>query len=108
MIAKLIILSISIFLIAQFLPGVKLKKPITAVVVAVIYSLINFAVGWLLALLALPFIILTLGLFHFVINAFLLWVTDKILDDFEIDTIKTTFIAAIFITIINAVLNWIF
>lgn len=108
MIAKLIILSISIFAIAQILPGVKLKKPYTAILVAVVYSIVNFFLGWILSILAMPFIFLTLGLFTFVINAFLLWITDKIMDDFEIDNIKTTLIAAFGITVINAVLNWIF
>ena len=108
MIAKLIILSISIFLIAQILPGVRLKRPLTAVIVAIVYSLVNFALGWLLMLLALPLIIVSLGLFNFVINAFLLWITDKILDDFAIDSIKTTLLAAVLITIVNALLNWVF
>jgi putative membrane protein len=108
MIAKLIILSISIFLIAQILPGVRLKKPFTAIVVAIVYSLVNYALGWILSLLALPLIIITLGLFNFVINAFLLWITDKIIDDFAIDGIKTTLLAAVLITIVNAVLNWVF
>ncbi|NQZ06680.1 MAG: phage holin family protein [Algicola sp.] len=108
MIAKLIILSISIFAIAQLMPGFKLKKPYTAIMVAVVYSIVNFFLGWLLMALALPFMVLTLGLFTFVINALLLWITDKILDDFEIDSIKTTLIAAVGITVINGVLNWIF
>ncbi len=108
MIAKLIILSISIFAIAQLMPGFKLKKPYTAILVAVVYSLVNFFLGWILVGLALPFMVLTLGLFTFVINAFLLWVTDKILEDFEIDNIKTTLIAAVGITLINGILNWIF
>ncbi|MCJ8268637.1 MAG: phage holin family protein, partial [Psychrosphaera sp.] len=75
---------------------------------AVVYSIVNFFLGWLLMALALPFMVLTLGLFTFVINALLLWITDKILDDFEIDNIKTTLIAAVGITVINGVLNWIF
>lgn len=108
MIYKLILLSITIFLIEKILPGFKLKKPLTAVLVAVVYSLVNFFLGWFLAFLSMPFIFITLGLFHFVLNAFMLWITDKILDDFEIDSIKTTVIAAILITVVNGLLNWIF
>lgn len=108
MIAKLILLSISIFIIAKVLPGVKLKKPWTAVVVALVYSIVNFLLSSILSFFALPFIVLTLGLFVFVINAFLLWLTDKLLEDFEIDSLKTTLIAAVAITLINTVLNWVF
>jgi putative membrane protein len=85
-----------------------LKKPLTALLVAVVYSLVNFFLGWILAFLSMPFIFITLGLFHFVLNAFMLWITDKILDDFEIDSVKTTVIAAILITVVNGLLNWIF
>lgn len=106
MIAKLVLLSISIFAIGKLLPGMKLKNFWTAIIVAIVYSLVNFFLYSLLSFLALPFIVLTLGLFIFVINAFLLWLTDKILDDFEIDSLKTTLIAAVGITLVNGVLNW--
>ena len=107
-IANLIILSICIFTMAQKMPGFRIKTPQTAVVVAVTYSLINFFFSWILAFLALPFIVLTMGLFYFVINAALLWVTDMILEDFKIDGIKTTFIAAAIITVVGVVSRAIF
>ena len=79
----------------------------TALVVAIVYSIINFLTGWLLTLIALPFIIITFGLFKLVINAFMLWLTDKILDDFKIDGLLYTFIAAILITIIDSLIKWV-
>lgn len=42
------------------------------------------------------------------INAFLLWLTDKFIEDFEIDGFFTTLIAAFLITVINNILKWIF
>ena len=48
------------------------------------------------------------GLFKFVINAFLLWVTDKLMDDFEIEGFGTTLIAAFLISIIDSMLRWVF
>lgn len=107
-IANLVILSISIFALEHFLAGIRLKKAMTAVVVAVVYSLVNLTLGWLLTLLAFPFIFITLGLFKLFINAFLLWLTDKMLEDFEIDSLKTTFIAALIITVVSTVTGWIF
>ena len=88
-----------IMLIAHFLSGVQVKSYGTAVLVAIIYAVINFTLGTLLKLLSLPFIILTLGIFIFLINAFLLWLTDKLLTNFKIDTFGTTFIAAVLITL---------
>ncbi len=107
-IINLLILSVAVFLVANFLPGIQIKNFGTAIIVAIVYSVINFLAGWLLVFLALPFMIITFGLFKFVINAILLWVTDKIIDDFEIKDFLTTLIAAFLITIIDSGIKWIF
>ena len=107
-IVNIFILSVAVFLVSNFLPGIRIKNFMTAVMVAIVYSIINFLIGWLLVLLTLPFIIITFGLFKFVINAFLLWLTDKIVEDFEIKNIFTTFIAAFLITMVDLLIKWIF
>ncbi|MBT6339474.1 MAG: phage holin family protein [Desulfobacula sp.] len=107
-IVNIFILSVAVFLVSNFLPGIRIKNFMTAVMVAIVYSIINFLTGWLLVLLTLPFIIITFGLFKFVINAFLLWLTDKIVEDFEIKNIFTTFIAAFLITMVDLLIKWIF
>ncbi|KAA3614793.1 MAG: phage holin family protein [Calditrichaeota bacterium] len=105
---NVLLLSITIFAVAKFLPNIRIKNFITAIIVAVVYSIINFFIGWLLVLLSLPVMFLTLGLFTFVINAFLLWVTDQLIEDFEIKNFSTTLLAAFLITVISTLLKWIF
>jgi len=94
--------------VAKMSPRIHLKSVGTAIIVAIVYSLINFLAGWILILLTLPVLFITFGLFKFVINAFLLWVTDKLIDDFEIENLTTTLIAALMITVIDSVLRWVF
>jgi len=108
LIISLFLLSVAVYAVAYILPGIKLKNYGTAIIVAIVYSLVNFFLGWLLSFLALPFIILTLGLFNFVVNAIMLWITDKMMDDFEIDGPVTTLLAAFLITVANWVLGKIF
>ncbi len=108
MIINMLILSVTIFLVAELLPGIRVKNFLTAVIVAIVYSVINFFMGWLLVLLTLPFMILTFGLFKLVINAFLLWITDKLMEDFEIKDFLTTFVAASLITLVDSLLKWVF
>lgn len=105
---NILLLSVAIFLVAKILPGIHLKGFGTAVVVSIVYSVINYLIGWLLILVTWPAVFLTFGLFKFVINAFLLWITDKLIDDFEIDGIGTTLIAALLITVIDSLLRWVF
>ena len=105
---NLIILSVAVFLVANFLPGIRIKNFPTAIVVAIVYSVVNFLVGWLLVLLTLPFLIITFGLFKLVINAGLLWITDQIIEDFEIKDFVTTFLAALCITLLDSIIKWVF
>jgi putative membrane protein len=102
-----------IVLLSRFLPGVRVRSTGSAVLVAVVFSVLNFLVGWLVtffvsAALFLP-AIFTFGLLFFaiplVVNAVLLWVTDKFLDSFEIRGLKPLFLAALAITIGGAVLE---
>ncbi len=58
-------------------------------------------------LVSLPLIILTLGLFIFVVNAVLLWITDRVVNNFEISGFGTTILAALCISVINSLLRYI-
>ena len=105
---NILLLGVAVFLVAEFMPGIRLKNFGTAIIVAIVYSLINLLIGWLLVFLSLPLMIITFGLFKFVINGFLLLLTDKVMEDFEIDGIGTTFLAAFLITLVGSLLQWIF
>ncbi len=105
---NILLLGVAIFIVAKVMPSIHIKSFLTAIVVALVYSVINFLVGWVLVFLSLPLIYITFGLFKFVINAFLLWITDKIIEDFEIKDLRSTLIAAFLITVIDSILKWIF
>lgn len=102
-----LLLSAAILIVTKIMPTIHIKGIGTVISIALVYSIINVLFGWLLFILALPLIIITFGLFKLIINAFLLWITDKLLDDFRIDGIGSTIIAAVLITVIDSVLKWI-
>lgn len=106
-IINLLILSVAVFIVANFFPGIRIKNYLTAVIVAVVYSIINFLFGWFLVFISLPLLFVTFGLFKLIINAFLLWITDKLIEDFEIKDFLTTVLAALCITIIDSAIKWI-
>ncbi len=101
-----LLLSVSIFIVASLLEGIKIKGFVTAMVIALVFSVLNLLIGWLLVLLTLPLIIITFGLFKFVINAVILWFTDLLVDDFKIRDFKTTLIAAFLIAVCDSLLKW--
>lgn len=103
----LAVLAAAILLLARFLPGVRIRSAGSALVVAITFSVLNFFLGWLIrALLFVP-AVLTLGVLFlfvpFIVNAILLWITDKLLASFEIDNVGALLVAAGVITLINGV-----
>jgi putative membrane protein len=73
---------------------------------ALLFGIINTIVGTLLRLLTLPLMVVTLGLFALVINAFLLQLLDWISDHFTIDHFFWTAIwGAIILAIVSVVLD---
>lgn len=104
-IVKMLILGGLIFVMAETFPRVRVRSYLTAVWAAFIYSLLNMLLFWLFALLTLPLMILTFFTFGLVINAFLLWLADKLVSGFEIDGLGPTFGVAVIITGASIVLN---
>tara|TARA_B100001123_G_scaffold418410_1_gene522382 strand:- start:545 stop:880 length:336 start_codon:yes stop_codon:yes gene_type:complete len=93
-----LVMSGLLWVLAELLPGVRVKTFGTAMTVALVYGLLNYLLFWLLALIAFIPMLLTLGLFGLVINAFLLWLTDRLIEDFEISSLGMTFLMALLLT----------
>jgi putative membrane protein len=104
-IIHLAVLTVSVLLAARFIRGVHVKSFPAAIGVAVVFSLLNWLIGWLLKLLLFLPAILTLGLgflvMPLVINAILLWLTDKALHVFELEDAKALWLMALLITAVN-------
>ena len=102
---QLAVLALTILLLARLLPAVRIRGAATAVSVAVVFSVLNFFLGWLIrAVLFVP-AILTLGLLFlfvpFIVNTALLWLTDRLLASFEIQNVRGLLISAAVITLVN-------
>jgi putative membrane protein len=99
-------LALAIFALSKFFPGiVRVQSAGTAVAVAVLFSIFNFFLGWLIrALLFVPSL-LTFGLLFlfvpFIVNAVLLWLTDKVMESFELRGARGLVLAAGIITLVN-------
>jgi putative membrane protein len=78
-------------------------------VVALIFGMLNVLVRPLLKFLTFPLLILTLGLFTFVLNAFMLWLTSRVSDaldlGFHVAGFWPAFWGALVVTIVSFVLS---
>lgn len=88
------------------------KKVVTIILVAIVFGLVNAVVKPIAKVLSFPAIVLTLGLFTFVVNAFMLqiteWIADAVglaftIDDFFWDAVM----AALVVTLVSMVLNFV-
>jgi putative membrane protein len=76
------------------------------VIAAFLLGILNAFVRPILMLLALPFLIVTLGLFMWVINALLLYLVGLLLaPSFQVDSFLFAFLGALIISIVSTVLN---
>jgi putative membrane protein len=103
----LVVLAVTVFLLARLLPSVRIRTPGTAVLVAVVFSLLNFFLGWLVRVVLFVPALFTLGLLFFVmpfvVNTIMLWLTDKVLSSFEIEDTRALLVSSLVITVVNGV-----
>ena len=83
-IVRWLLLAAALLLVANLYRGVRIADFETAMFAALVIGLFNALVRPLLVLLTLPITLLTLGLFLFVINAWMFWAASSLLSGFEV------------------------
>jgi putative membrane protein len=73
--------------------------------VALLFGLINGVVGSLVKLLTLPAILLSLGLFSFVINAAMLMLTARLSDALDVKDFWSALGASLIISVVTTIIN---
>jgi putative membrane protein len=79
----------------------------TLVLASAVFGIVNFLVKPILTFIALPLIILTLGIAYFFVNMAMLWITDWLIDGFEINGFWTYVGATILVWLAHTVLSMI-
>lgn len=84
-ILKLLISAVSVLIASYILKGVHVDSFLTALVIALVMSLLNFIVRPILVVLTIPITILTFGLFLLVINALMVLIAESWISGFMVD-----------------------
>jgi len=97
---------VALFVAAWILDGITYGDQWwTLLIAALVFTVVNAFVKPILTVLSIPFIVVTLGLFYFLINILMLYLTDWIVPDFEIRTFWWAVLGAIIVSIVNWILN---
>lgn len=102
---KIAISAVSIWVAAYLIPGVTVDAWTTAAIVAIVLGVLNVFIRPLLVFLTLPITVVTLGLFTFVINAFLIWLTAMVVSGFSVSTFWVALLFAVVNSLISAFLS---
>jgi putative membrane protein len=107
---RLLINAAALWVATRVVPGVTYAGDwIPFFGVALIFGVINTFVGFTTKILTFPLIIVTLGLFIFVINGLMLWLTSAASDalglGFRVDGFWAAFFGALVVSIVSTALS---
>ncbi|MGB6839300.1 MAG: phage holin family protein [Microgenomates group bacterium] len=105
LIVRLGINVIALLVVEYLVPGFELTSYQAAIVAAVVIGVVNTFIRPILQLIALPISMLTFGIFAFLINVTLLWLTSIFVPGFEISSFLTAIVASIVLSLVSWFLN---
>lgn len=109
---QVVVNAIALYVAASIVPGADMSRDIlTVLVIALIFGGLNALVRPILSAITCPAYVLTLGLFTFVMNVFILWLLEWISDRFlgagavTFGDFWTTLLVGIIVSIVSFGLN---
>lgn len=94
---------VAVYLTVNLVPGISISGGwITVLVVSLVWSVVITVIRPVLQLLAFPVTVITLGLFSFILNAFLFWAMELVVPGFDV----AGFLPALLGSIVLSILTW--
>jgi putative membrane protein len=107
-IVHVLISGLSVFIVAKLLPGISVKSFLSAVFFALVVGVFN-AIAWhYLALITVPFVILTLGAGYLIVNGLLFLLASRVVKGVEISGCVTAAFASVAVSLVNGGLHLLF
>jgi len=100
-----VVLGLGVVLSTKLVPGIKCDDPLTLAVVVLLLSFFNVVLKPLLLLFTLPFILLSLGLGVWIINALLFYVVGRIVDGFHVAGFGSAMLGALIVSVTTLVMD---
>jgi putative membrane protein len=98
--------TVALFVAAWIIPSLEYGDDFWVLfIAALVFTIVNWFVRPIVILLALPAVVLTLGLALILINTFMLYLTDWIVPSFETGSFWWTLLAAIIVSCVNLIIS---
>jgi putative membrane protein len=108
LIIRLLLNAIAVVILAKVLDGVSVDSYTTAIIVAVVLSILNLFVKPVLIILTLPITIVTLGLFLLIVNALIILLADRLIDGFSVNGVLSAVVFSVLLSILQSILHSVF
>lgn len=103
---RLVATAAALYAAVYIVPGISYSGELLGLLgVALIFGLVNAVIRPILRLLTCPLVVLTLGLFVFVLNAFMLWLTAQFAQELGLDFHVRGFWPALFGALIVGIVS---
>jgi putative membrane protein len=97
--------ALALWIVAQIIPGIRVRDFGSALIAAAVIAVVNAIAGPVLKFFTFPLILLTLGLFLFVVNALLLKLAAVFTPGFEVHGFWAAVFGSIVLTLLNSILR---
>lgn len=104
-ILRWLVLTMAVVIAAYLFPGIHVSSFGTALLSALVLGILNAFFRPILIILTLPINILTLGLFTFVINAFLLMMTSGVIGGLIVEGFGSALLGSVIISLVSWLLS---
>lgn len=97
--------ALALYLTSRIIKGIYIRQTASAFIAVGVIAFLNILIRPILFLLTLPFTVVTLGLFLFILNGFMFYLATRIVDGFEVQTFGDAVAGAILFSVISYLLN---
>ncbi len=101
LLVRWLVLALGVVLSAKIVPGIRYDTGLTLFVVVMLLGLFNAVLKPLLLLFTLPFIVLTLGIGIWLINALLFLFVGRLVDGFYVSGFGAALLGALIVSVTN-------
>ena len=104
LILRILLSALAVVILSKILPNVSVDSYLTAIIVALVLSLLNFIVKPILVILTLPVTLITFGLFLLIINAIIILLADQLIAGFSVDGIWWALLFSLLLSFLQSIL----
>ena len=103
-ILRLLLSALAVVILSKVLPNIEVDDYPTAIIVAIVLSLLNLVVRPLLVVLTLPVTVITFGLFLVIINATIILIADKFISGFAVNGFIWAIVFSVLLSFLQSIL----